>query len=126
MSPSDAPSPTEVSVAINPARPENIIAVTLQTVGPGTDFAYVSFDGGNNWASVQGPNPHGRTQGDDVVVFDLRIRLVRIHPLLVRPFLWPLLVQLRNVRSARLFDTTLARKLLQIRFVAFPRVSTND
>ena len=32
--------------------------------------------------------------------------------------------------SARLegksFDTTLARKLLQIRFVAFPRVSTND
>ena len=70
VSPSDAPSPTEVSVAINPARPENIIAVTLQTVGPGTDFAYVSFDGGNNWASVQGPNPHGRTQGDDVVVFD--------------------------------------------------------
>ncbi len=31
---------------------------------------------------------------------DLRIRLVRIHPLLVRPFLWPLLVQLCNVRSA--------------------------
>ena len=30
-----------------------------------------------------------------------------------------------GVRSARLFDTTLARKLLQIRFVAFPRVSTN-
>ena len=54
------------------------------------------------------------------------VHLIRIHPLLVRPFLWPLLVQLCNVRSARLFDTTLARKLLQIRFVAFPRVSTND
>ncbi len=70
VSPSDAASPAEVSVAINPARPENIIAVSLQAMGPGMDFAYVSFDGGTTWASVQGPNPHGRTQGDDAVVFD--------------------------------------------------------
>lgn len=70
VSPADAVSPAEVSVAINPTRPENIIAVSLQAVGTATDFAYVSFDGGNNWASVQGPNPLGRGQGDDAVVFD--------------------------------------------------------
>ncbi len=70
VSPRDATSPAEVSVAINPSRPENIVAVSLQTRGAGTDFAYVSFDGGTSWVSVRGPNPHGRTQGDDAVDFD--------------------------------------------------------
>jgi hypothetical protein len=70
VSPPSATSPAEVSVAINRSRPENIVAVSLQTRGAGTDFAYVSFDAGTSWASVQGPNPHGRTQGDDAVVFD--------------------------------------------------------
>lgn len=70
VSPGSATSPAEVSVAINPARPDNIVAVSLQTGAIGSDFAYVSFDGGTRWVSVQGPNPLGRTQGDDAVVFD--------------------------------------------------------
>lgn len=70
VSPRSATSPAEASVAINPTRPENIVAVSLQSHGSATDFAYFSFDGGSSWESVQGPNPHGRTQGDDAVVFD--------------------------------------------------------
>jgi len=70
VSPRSAASPAEVSVAINPIRPENIVAVSLQSRRPGTDFAYVSYDDGATWDSIEGPNPHGRTQGDDAVVFD--------------------------------------------------------
>ncbi len=70
MTPPDAASPSEVSVAINPLNPNNVVAVSLQSRGPTTNFAYVSFDAGSTWTSVSGPNRHGRTQGDDAVVFD--------------------------------------------------------
>lgn len=70
VSPDGARSPSEVSVAINPVRPDNVIAVSLQARGPTTNFAYTSFDAGATWTSVAGPNRDGRTQGDDAVVFD--------------------------------------------------------
>ena len=70
VSPSTAIAPSEVSVAINPARPENVVAVSLQRRSPTTDYAYVSFDGGTTWVSIEGQNPNARTQGDDAIVFD--------------------------------------------------------
>jgi len=70
ISPPDASSPSEVSVAINPKSPDNVVAVSLQPTGPTTNFAYISFDAGRSWESVAGPNPESRTQGDDAVVFD--------------------------------------------------------
>lgn len=66
--------PAEVSVAVNPADPDNIVAVSLAAGAPGgprvTNFAYVTADGGRSWHTVATPNPEGRTQGDDVVTFD--------------------------------------------------------
>lgn len=69
-------SPAELSVAINPSDPDNLLIVSLAAgppEGPGTtNYAYVSRDGGRSWRSVPQPNPDGRTQGDDAVVFDRR------------------------------------------------------
>jgi hypothetical protein len=66
--------PVEVSIAINPANPDNIVAVSYQqglTPGPRTsDFVYVSTDGGASWTSQPAANPDARTQGDDAVTFD--------------------------------------------------------
>jgi hypothetical protein len=71
-------SPAELSVAINPADPDNVVIVSLAagpSGGPGiTDYAYVSRDGGRSWYTVLQPNPDSRTQGDDAVTFDLRGR----------------------------------------------------
>ena len=47
---------------------------------------------------------------------------VRIHP----AFLWPLLVQLCNVRSARLFDTTPCAQAPSNTIRSFPPCLTND
>lgn len=66
----EAVQPTEVSVAINPVLPGNVVAVSLQRREPTTNFAYVSFDSGGSWTEVAGPNPEGRTQGDDSIRFD--------------------------------------------------------
>ena len=67
-------SPAELSVAINPADPENIVIVSLAAGSPQTpgitNYAYVSRDGGASWRTVPHPNPDGRTQGDDAVTFD--------------------------------------------------------
>ncbi len=69
----DARRPAEVSVAINPLFPEQVIAVSLQGGRPGTarvtDFSYVSNDGGLTWKTSAAPNPNGRTQGDDAIAF---------------------------------------------------------
>ena len=69
-------SPAELSVAINPSDPDNLVIVSLAAgppEGPGTtNYAYVSRDGGRSWMTVPQPNPDGRTQGDDAVVFDGR------------------------------------------------------
>jgi hypothetical protein len=65
--------PAEVSVAVNPTNTDHLIAVLLQAGEPGgprvTNFAYTSFDGGRSWKATAAPNPDGRVQGDDAVVF---------------------------------------------------------
>jgi hypothetical protein len=71
-------SPAELSVAINPTDPDNLVITSL-AAGPIrgaaiTNYAYVSRDGGLSWTTVLHPNPHGRTQGDDAVTFDLQGR----------------------------------------------------
>jgi len=71
-------SPAELSVAINPADPDNVLIVSLAAGPPDrpgiTDYAYVSRDGGRSWVTNLQPNPEGRTQGDDAVTFDLQGR----------------------------------------------------
>src|SRR6266446_306163 len=66
-------NPAEVSIAINPKNPENIVAASLQTGRPprprAGSYNYVSMDGGKTWKTVPVENPKGLTQGDDVVYF---------------------------------------------------------
>ncbi|MHB1686286.1 MAG: sialidase family protein [Ignavibacteriaceae bacterium] len=65
-------NPVEVSLAINPKNPQNIIAAFLSYDKdlPGfTDFTYASFDGGLTWKEVRTDNPGKRIQGDDAVAF---------------------------------------------------------
>jgi len=74
VSPAGLSNPGEVSVAINPARPDNVVITSLAQGGAGapriTDFAYVSMDGGQHWSMVTTPNPEGRVQGDDAITFN--------------------------------------------------------
>ena len=69
----NAISPAEVSIAINPKHPDNIIAASFQTGHPpkprAGSYHYVTFDGGKTWKTVPTPDPKNLTQGDDVVVF---------------------------------------------------------
>jgi hypothetical protein len=73
------PSPAELSVAINPVDPMNVVVVSLAGGPPGgpgiTNYAYASVDGGRSWTTVPHPNPQDRTQGDDAVTFDERGRV---------------------------------------------------
>src|SRR5215213_8949911 len=66
-------SPAEVSIAINPKNPDNMIAASFQTGRPpkprAGSYHYVTFDGGKTWATVPTPDPRNLVQGDDVVVF---------------------------------------------------------
>jgi hypothetical protein len=76
-------SPAELSVAIDPTDPENVVVVSLAAgppEGPGTtNYAYVSRDGGVSWSTVAQPNPDRRTQGDDAVTFDAQGRAFRSY-----------------------------------------------
>lgn len=69
----DAINPAEVSIAINPANPDNIIAASFQTGRPpkprAGSYHYVTFDGGRTWKTVATPNPTNLVQGDDVLAF---------------------------------------------------------
>src|SRR6185312_3694362 len=66
-------NPAEVSIAINPSNPDNMIAASFQIGRPPKPRAgsshYVTFDGGKTWKTVATPNPSNLVQGDDVVVF---------------------------------------------------------
>jgi len=68
-----ASDPAEVSIAINPKNPDNMIAASLQTGRPpksrAGSYHYVTFDGGKTWKTVPTPNLPNLVQGDDVVVF---------------------------------------------------------
>ncbi len=75
LSDSAAVNPNEVSIAINPANKDNIVAVSMQYLRRNnrrliTNFAYWSEDGGRTFNTVAHPNPDARTQGDDAVTFD--------------------------------------------------------
>ena len=73
MSDESAINPAEVSIAINPANPDNMIAASLQIGRPpkprASSYHYVTFDGGKTWTTVPTPNTRNLVQGDDVVVF---------------------------------------------------------
>lgn len=69
----DAINPAEVTVAINPKNPENIVGASFQTGRPplprAGSYNYVSMDGGKTWKTVPAGDPKGLTQGDDAVYF---------------------------------------------------------
>lgn len=64
--------PAEASIAINPANIDHLVAVSLQSMKPGSpvrtsDVSYTSIDGGRTWRTVPVPNEHERVHGDDAV-----------------------------------------------------------
>ena len=65
--------PAEVSIAINPANPDHVIAVMLQAGSPGeprvSNHSYSSSDGGRTWKHIAADNPDGRVHGDDAIAF---------------------------------------------------------
>ena len=69
----DAINPAEVSVAINPNNPDNILGASFQSGRPprarSGSYTYTSMDGGKTWKTFATPNPDNLVQGDDVVVF---------------------------------------------------------
>jgi len=69
----NAIAPAEVSIAINPKNPDNMIAASFQTGRPprprAGSYHYVTFDGGKTWKTVPTPDPTNLVQGDDVVAF---------------------------------------------------------
>ncbi len=74
LSAPDAVNPAEVSIAINPTNPNNIVGVSLQYGKAGqprvSNVAYVSSDGGHTWETIASHNPDGRIQGDDAVIMN--------------------------------------------------------
>lgn len=69
----DAIGPAEVTIAINPRNPDNIVGASFQTGQPprprAGSYHYVSMDGGKTWKTVPAADPKNLTQGDDVVYF---------------------------------------------------------
>src|SRR3954468_16152252 len=69
----EAINPAEVTIAINPTNPDNMIAASFQTGHPpkprAGSYHYVTFDGGKTWKTVSTPNPTNLVQGDDVLAF---------------------------------------------------------
>jgi hypothetical protein len=66
-------NPAEVTIAINPKDPDNMIAASFQTGVPpkprAGSYHYVTFDGGKTWTTVATPDPTNLVQGDDVMAF---------------------------------------------------------
>src|SRR5437016_7496874 len=73
VSDADAINPAEVSIAINPKNPDNIVAASFQAGQPprprAGSYNYVSWDGGKTWKTIPVADPKGLTQGDDVVYY---------------------------------------------------------
>lgn len=64
-------NPAEVSVAINPANPDHIVAASFQFSERSrvSNVTYTSTDAGKSWKTVPSANPKGLTQGDDAVAY---------------------------------------------------------
>src|SRR6266550_5274050 len=73
VSDANAIDPAEVSIAINPRNPNNIVAASFQSGRPprprAGSYNYVSMDGGKTWKTIPVNDPKGLTQGDDTVYF---------------------------------------------------------
>ena len=71
VSDADAIDPAEVSIAINPKNPDNIVAASFQTGRPprprAGSYNYISMDGGKTWKTIPVADPKNLTQGDDTV-----------------------------------------------------------
>lgn len=69
----DAINPAEVTIAINPGNPDNIVAASFQTGRPpkarSGSYTYTTMDGGNTWRTIATSDPKNLVQGDDVVAF---------------------------------------------------------
>jgi hypothetical protein len=79
----EAINPGEVSIAINPKNPDNIVAASFQAGRPPrphyASYNYVSVDGGKTWKTVPVEDPKGLTQGDDAVYFSSDGTVYHIH-----------------------------------------------
>ena len=66
-------NPAEVTIAINPKNPDNMVAASFQTGMPpkprAGSYNYVTFDGGKTWTTEPTADPKNLVQGDDVVAF---------------------------------------------------------
>jgi len=66
-------NPGEVSIAINPMNPDNIVGTSFQYGVPPqprvSNYVYVSTNGGNSWKTVASQNAQRLSQGDDAVTF---------------------------------------------------------
>ena len=73
VSESDAINPAEVTIAINPKNPDNVVAASFAMGRPPRarygSYSYASMDGGKTWRTIPVADPKNLTQGDDVVYF---------------------------------------------------------
>lgn len=79
----DAINPAEVTIAINPKNPDNVVAASF-AIGkpprpPYGSYNYFSMDGGKTWKTVPVADPKGLTQGDDAVYFGSDGTVYHIH-----------------------------------------------
>jgi hypothetical protein len=79
----DAINPAEVTIAINPKNPDNVVAASF-AIGkaprpPYGSYNYSSMDGGLTWKTVPVADPKGLTQGDDALYFSSDGTVHHIH-----------------------------------------------
>jgi len=79
----DAINPAEVTIAINPKNPDNVVAASF-AIGkpprpPYGSYNYSSMDGGLTWKTVPVADPKELTQGDDAVYFSSDGTVHHIH-----------------------------------------------
>src|SRR5437764_14791641 len=69
----DAISPAEVTIAINPKNPDNVVAASFAVGRPPRprygSYNYASMDGGHTWKTIPVADARDLTQGDDAVYF---------------------------------------------------------
>src|SRR5437762_7009076 len=73
VSEADAIGPAEVSIAINPKNPDNLVGASFALGRPPRprygSYNYSSMDGGRTWKTIPVADPKNLTQGADVVYF---------------------------------------------------------
>src|SRR5258705_7218072 len=79
----DAINPAEVTIAINPKNPDNVVAASFAEGRPPRSpygsYNYASMDGGLTWKTVPVADLKGLTQGDDAVYFSSDGMVYHIH-----------------------------------------------